>query len=180
MNEVLTRRKHCYGWWNVIDYAGNEIKEFEGCLSCAYVNHKFSLPAGMAFENDMFTLSQDWELPITGFYVVTPKRHVENLCELTDDERNAMFKLVNETVKILKTCGVCKFYNIFFEEKPTSHLHVWIMPRHDWMKELFGNPTKQIRNVFDYAKANLRTPDTFKKIKEITNTLKSELKKTSF
>lgn len=163
----------------MIDYAGNEIKKIDGCLSCAYVNHKFSLPAGTAFENDMFTLSQDWELPICGFYVVTPKKHMENLCEFTDDERNAMFKLVNETIKILKNAGVCKFYNIIFEEKPTSHLHVWIMPRHGWMKELFGNPTKQIRKVFDYAKANLRTQETFQKIEEITNMLKLELKKIS-
>lgn len=159
----------------MIDYAGNEIKEGQECLSCAYVKHEFSLPCGMAYENDMFTLSQDWELPIVGFFVVTPKRHVENLAELTDHERNAMFTLVNETIKALKKHNVCKYYNVIFEEKPNRHLHVWLMPRHEWLKAQFGNPTKHISEVFDYAKANLRTKENFKKIHEISNILKTEL-----
>lgn len=33
-----------------------------------------------------YTLSQDWEIPIKGFFIASPKRHIEKLCELTDDE----------------------------------------------------------------------------------------------
>ncbi len=160
----------------MIDYAGNEIAKTGECLSCDYVAHKFCLPAGMAFENDMFTLSQDWELPIVGFFVITPKRHVERLTELTDTERNAMFKLTNETIKVLEKHGVCDNYNVIFEEKPTSHLHIWLMPRHQWMKAKFGNPTKHIAELFDYAKLSLKTPETFEKIQQTTDLLKTELK----
>ncbi len=35
-------------------------------------------------ENERFTLSQDFELPIPGFLIVAPKRHIEMLSELTD------------------------------------------------------------------------------------------------
>lgn len=161
----------------MVDYAGNEIKEGQGCLSCAYVKHEFSLPAGMAFENEMFTLSQDWELPIVGFFVVTPKRHVESLAELSDAERNAMFTLVNEAIKVLKKHNVCEFYNVIFEEKPNRHLHIWLMPRHEWLKAMFGNPTKHISEIFDYAKSNLRNYENFKKIQETTDILKRELSK---
>lgn len=50
----------------MIDYANNLI-EFKGCPGCAYAKHEFSLPCKMAYENENFTLSQDWELPIPGF-----------------------------------------------------------------------------------------------------------------
>ena len=39
----------------------NEMITFNGCPGCAYANHEFSLPCGMAYENDKWTLSQDWE-----------------------------------------------------------------------------------------------------------------------
>ena len=53
----------------MINYANKKV-EFTGCPGCAYANHKFELPCGMAYENERFTLSQDWELPIEGFMVV--------------------------------------------------------------------------------------------------------------
>ena len=53
----------------MINYA-NEIVKFEGCPGCAYAKHEFVLPCGMAYEDELFTLSQDWELPIEGFMVL--------------------------------------------------------------------------------------------------------------
>ena len=50
----------------MLNYA-NERIEFVGCLACAYAKHEFELPCGMAYEDALFTLSQDWELPIQGF-----------------------------------------------------------------------------------------------------------------
>ena len=68
---------------------------------------------GMAYENDRFTLSQDWELPIQGFFIVSPKRHIEKLCELTKDERNEMFEIVDKTVKILRDNKICERFEFF-------------------------------------------------------------------
>ena len=45
----------------------------------------------MIYENDNFTLSQDRELPIIGFFVISPKKHIENFNELSSEERNEMF-----------------------------------------------------------------------------------------
>ena len=60
----------------MISYNNKEII-FKGCPGCAYGKHEFNLECGMAYENDRFTLSQDWELPIQGFFIVSPKRHIE-------------------------------------------------------------------------------------------------------
>ena len=159
----------------MINYAGNEVA-FEGCPSCAFAEHKFSLPCGIAYEDELFTVAQDWELPIQGFFVVAPKHCVENLSELTDEERIRAFDLVNETIKILKASNVCDRFNVIFEEKQGSHFHIWIMPRHKWMEDVAGKITKNIGMIFNYAKQNLRTEENLKEISKISQVVKEGLK----
>jgi len=155
----------------MINYA-NETVKFDGCPGCAYANHEFVLPCGMAFENDKFTLSQDWELPIQGFFVVSPKRCVANFDDLTPEERIEIFEIVNKTINILKDNDVCDAFNVVFEEKAGRHFHVWIMPRHKWMQDLVGDIIDHIGQIFEYAKNNLRTTENLEKIKEITAIVK--------
>ena len=169
---MIKRRK------DMIDYEGNCV-DVEGCMSCAFSKHKFSIPAGIAYEDDLFVLAQDWALPIQGFFVISPKRHVKCLSELSDFERNKMFEIINRAIVILKENNVCNCYSVIFEEKdkPNHHLHVWIMPRHKWMLDLVGNIVDNIGEVCDYAKENFRTKENFDKIKEATQILKSNLQK---
>ena len=155
----------------------NEDIYFEGCPGCAYARHEFELPCGMAYENDNFTLSQDWELPIEGFFIVSPKRHIEKLSELTDIERNEMFYIVNETIKILRENNICERFEILFEEKENRHLHVWIMPRHEWMRKVTGDIIENIGTVLEYAKANFRNEEVYERINKITMIIKDNFKK---
>ena len=155
----------------MINYA-NEVVEFEGCPGCAYAKHEFVLPCGMAYENDKFTLSQDWELPIPGFFIVSPKRCVANFAEFTLEERAEMFEIVDKTIKILKENNVCNGFNVIFEEKQGRHFHIWIMPRHEWMSDLVGDIIDNIGEIFEYAKNNLRTTESFEKIKQLTDIVK--------
>ena len=153
------------------NYANEEIL-FSGCPGCAYAKHEFELPCKMAFENDNFTLSQDWELPIEGFLIVSPKRHIEKLSELTDNERNEMFDIVNKAIKILRENNVCDRFEIIFEEKENRHLHVWIMPRHKWMTELVDDIIDNIGTILEYAKNNFRNKDVYERINNITKIVK--------
>jgi len=155
----------------MISYA-NETIEFKDCPSCCFANHQFSLPCGIAFENENFTVSQDWELPIPGFFVIAPKKHVENLCELSDEEQAEMFAIMNKTIRILKENGVCNKFNFICEEKKNVHLHIWIMPRHEWMNQLVGNITKNIGAIFAHAKKFLRTDENYEYIKKVSDMVK--------
>ena len=156
------------------DYANNEV-EYNGCPSCAFANHEWSIECGIAYEDELFVVSQDWELPIAGFIVVSPKRHIENMSDLSDEEREKAFNLTNEIIKILKKHNVCDRFNVIFEEKSGRHFHIWVMPRHKWMQELVGGITKNIGRIFEYATENLKTKEHFDKIKEISNKLREEL-----
>ena len=162
----------------MINYVNEKI-EFNGCPGCAYANHEFSLPCGMAYENDKFTLSQDWELPIQGFFIVSPKKCVEKFEELDNEEKIEIFKIVDKTIKILRENNICDRFDVIFEEKENRHFHIWIMPRHKWMNELVGDIIEHIGQVFEYAKNNMRTKENFDRINEITKIVKKEFEKDS-
>ena len=156
------------------NYKNEEIK-YSGCPGCAYAKHEFELPCKMAYENDNFTLSQDWELPIEGFLIVSPKRHVERFSQLTDDERIEIFNIVDKTIKILRNNNVCDCFNVIFEEKENRHFHIWIMPRYKWMIDLVGDISDNIGVIFDYAKNNFRNDEVYQRIKDITELVRNNI-----
>ena len=127
----------------------------------------------MAYENDRFTLSQDWELPIQGFFIVSPKRHIEKLCELTKNERNEMFEIVDKTVKILRDNKICERFDYIFEEKENRHLHVWILPRYNWMNKIVNDIIDNIGIILEYAKTNFRNDENYEEIKRISDIVKN-------
>ena len=157
-----------------INYA-NELVKVSGCLSCAFANHEFTLPCGMAYEDELFTIAQDFELPIPGFIVIAPKRCVEFFNDLTNEERTKIFDLVNKVIKILKENNICDRFNVIFEEKKGRHFHIWIMPRYKWMEEVSGSITRNIGKVFTYAKDNFKNQETYDKISGISNLLRDRL-----
>lgn len=158
-----------------ISYSGSDII-FDECPACDFNNHLFSLDCGMAYEDEMFTLAQDWELPIPGFLVASPKRHVEKFSELSSEERAKIFEVVDKCINILRENKVCENFNVIFEEKDGIHFHIWIMPRHDWMIREFGNPTKRIDDVFKYAKNNLRTNENLEYINKVNDIVRNAMK----
>ena len=160
----------------MISYNNKEIV-FEGCPGCAYAKHEFLLDCGMAYENEKFTVSQDWELPIKGFFIVSPKKHIEKLSELTDEERNEMFYIVDKIVKILRDNKICDRFDYIFEEKENRHFHVWILPRYKWMNNVCDDIIDNIGLIFEYAKKNYRNNEIYEEIKKITDIVKMNFNK---
>ena len=158
----------------MINYANEEIY-FDGCPACAYGKHEFELPCGMAYEDDVFTLSQDWELPIDGLYIVSPKRHIEKLSGLYDEERNEMFSIVDKTIRILRENNVCNRFEVIFEERENRHFHVLIMPIHSWMIELVGDKFINLETIFNYAKNNFRNKKVYDRINTVTNIIRNNI-----
>jgi len=157
----------------MIDYSGKEIK-YNGCPGCAYANHEFNLDCGMAYENESFTLSHDWELPIYGFFVICPKRHVEYFNELTYDEINYLFRYVHKTQSYLKEMNICDEFGIVISERKGVHLHVWISPKNQLANEKFKGGIAYIKDYFKYAKENLKTKENFIKIENTVKTLRAK------
>ena len=154
----------------------NETIKFTGCPWCGYARHEFNLPCGIIYENDNFILSQDRELPIVGFFVLCPKKHIENFNELSMEERNEAFWIIDKAIKISKENNICDKFNVIFEEKEKRHFHIWIMPRHTRMFKICNNITQNIGLIFDYAKNNFRNENIYNKINEAVNIMRKQLK----
>ena len=63
------------------------------------------------------------------------------------------------------------------KEEKDCHFHVWLMPRHKWMIEKFGNVLKNIKAIQNYSFENLRTKENIDKIANTCELLKRELNK---
>ena len=131
------------------DITGRTI-EYD-CMSCDIASHKLVPPGGMIYEDDIVTLAGDVEVPLNGFIILAPKRHVTSLEELSREERYHMQDVLVEGIKALKILGICENVSIVQEQK--HHLHVWLMPIYDWMKD-DGCGVKNIRETFNIAKCN--------------------------
>ena len=86
-----------------------------------------------------------------------------------------MFNIADKTIKVLRNNKVCNRFNLILEEKEGKHLHLWIMPRHDWMYSLCDGIINDIGRIREYAKNNFRNEDVYKQIKNVITIVKNEL-----
>ncbi len=160
----------------IIDLTGKE-QELNGCMSCEVANGSLVPFGGVLYQDEHFAITQDVELPINGFIIISSVRHLEKFTELTEIEQIKLVKLIDKTLNLLRSNDVCQEYNLILEEKHNYHFHIWLMPRHKWMLEKFGKVLKNIKAIQDYATENMRTEENFEQIKKTCEILKSGLNK---
>lgn len=114
------------------------------CFFCqAFENKDYFLENELAFARfDGFPVSK-------GHLEVIPKRHIKDWWEATDEERMAIFKLIDEAKKIVDEKYHPDAYNIGMNlgEKAGQsimHLHVHLIPRYDGDVQ---NPRGGVRGV---------------------------------
>lgn len=114
------------------------------CFFCqAFENNDYFLENELAFARfDGFPVSR-------GHLEVIPKRHIKDWWEATDEERMAIFKLIDEAKKIVDEKYHPDAYNIGMNlgEKAGQsimHLHVHLIPRYDGDVQ---NPRGGVRGV---------------------------------
>ena len=162
------------------------VKSFDGnmidvgdCMGCAKAQAKedTKINSGKILRTKNFDVSQDFELPINGFIVIGSLRHIESINEMTVDEKQELIILIDIVISSLKKINVCSQYNVVWEEKDGNHFHVWLVPRHSYLRDIIGtNIMKKIGELFDYAKKNLRTDENINEIYTTIKKLQEELK----
>lgn len=147
-----------------IDFLGNTLKY--DCMGCALTNHQITPPGGIIYESENFLINPDPEVPINGFLIVNVKKHLNSIIELTKNEQIELISLINLAIKALKDLGITNEVTIVQEER-SRHLHVWIVPNHEWMVTKFGKGVIHLRDIFTYAQENATEEDK----KEILNSI---------
>lgn len=114
------------------------------CFFCKCIENKsFQLENNLAF-------ARFDDNPVNkGHFLIVPKRHVKDWWETTDEERLALFNLIDEAKKIVDQRFNPDGYNIGMNlgEKAgqsVMHLHVHLIPRYDGD---VSNPRGGVRGV---------------------------------
>ena len=115
-------------------------------------------------ETNYFNIHQDWETPIAGFFIITPKRKIRTIDEFTDAEAVEYINLIRKLRQGMKeVLNIKDVY--FFQNEDTKHnFHLWIFPRHDWM-ERFGRKIESVRTIMNYANENMLNQNSIYKVK---------------
>ena len=147
------------------------------CLGCALAKKEIETIGGFVLETDLFTLSQDFEVPIPGFMILASKRHFRNIAQLTNTERSEFTDILIKARKAMSDALDINEVTIIQEEKSeNSHFHVWLFPWYAWMKEV-GNGLSSIKQIMEYSRINQKTEDNLSRVKNASEKIRIFLNK---
>ncbi|MDA3836108.1 MAG: diadenosine tetraphosphate hydrolase [Nanoarchaeota archaeon] len=118
------------------------------------------------YETDYFSVNQDWEIAIPGFYIVSPKRKVNSLMEFNDKEDIDFIRTVKKIRKAMLEVLNIEYIYLFQNEDTPWDFHFWMMPYYDWMKDISRRGPSLLAPVWKYAKENMNTKKDIKKTRD--------------
>jgi diadenosine tetraphosphate (Ap4A) HIT family hydrolase len=139
------------------------------CIGCSLKNEK------SIFSTKLFEVRQDYETPIPGFMIISSKKHIKGIEDLSLNERKEFIELLYDVRKALTK--VLKIEYVYMIQKEDtiisrSHFHFWLFPRYGWMDK-FGNKISSVTSIIEYARKNMK--DDINKIEEINIKIKKYL-----
>ena len=102
------------------------------CGTCKGVRNELGAPGGVIYEDRLWHLDHIAPpIPMAGWLILKPKRHVESVAKLTPAEARTFGPLVTRAAAALeRATGVKKVYvGLFGEAKDFPHVHVHLIPR---------------------------------------------------
>jgi diadenosine tetraphosphate (Ap4A) HIT family hydrolase len=115
------------------EYEANDIPEDIDCIFCAQVEKDDRVSFLPVYEDDFLMVELNIFPYNTGHLMVVPKRHVNSLTDLEDEERDRLFKMVSKVEKlqeeVVDPAGIDVGINIGKAAgESIPHLHVQLVP----------------------------------------------------
>ncbi|MFB6191022.1 MAG: HIT family protein [Candidatus Nanohaloarchaea archaeon] len=115
------------------EYEGLEIPDDIDCIFCAQAEDDERVTKIEVFEDDFLMVVLNVFPYNTGHLMVVPKRHTNSLTELSDEERNRLFKMVARVQElqeeVVEPAGIDIGINIGKAAgESIPHLHVQLVP----------------------------------------------------
>lgn len=131
-------------------------------------------PDEIVHTSEYFTVSQDCEVPIPGFFIVASRRNIRSIADFTDEEAKEYIKLLRYVRQAMsKIMNIKDVY--FFQNEDTDHgFHVWIFPRHSWM-EKFGRKIQSVRPIMEYAQKEMRNEAAISEVRKASQEMRNYL-----
>ena len=128
------------------------------------------------FENENFTIHQDWAIPISGFFILDTKKKIKSFTEFSDKESYEFMDLLVKTRKLMKERLNIEDVYIFQNEDTEHWFHLWIFPRLEWMED-FWRKIESVRPIMNYAKENMFTDYNIKIVESYVNIMRENFNK---
>lgn len=115
------------------EYEANEIPDDLDCIFCAQAEDDERISKLAVFEDDFLMVVLNIFPYNTGHLIVVPKRHVNSMVDLEDEERNRLFKMVSRVEQlqreVVDPAGIDVGMNIGKAAgESIPHLHVQLVP----------------------------------------------------
>jgi diadenosine tetraphosphate (Ap4A) HIT family hydrolase len=104
----------------------------EGCGTCRANRGELPTPGGVIYQDGLWRVEHVVEpIPMVGWLVLKPLRHVEAFADLTPDEAASFGPLVRRiTTAMTEVLAAAKVYVCLFAEAAGfAHVHVHLIPR---------------------------------------------------
>ncbi|MEM3063608.1 MAG: HIT domain-containing protein [Nitrososphaerota archaeon] len=105
------------------------------CILCGIVNNDPRVESLVVYSDDLFTISVNLYPYNPGHLIIFPKRHIEQLDELTENEVYGLHKLQLLALSVLREVYQPQGFNLGYNlgeasGASVSHLHLHIVPRY--------------------------------------------------
>lgn len=137
---------------------------------------------GMPFMDDivivteLFTIGQDWEVPIPGFFIIAPNRKLRSVMDLTERESVEFIHLLRKMRRgMYDVLGIKDVY-LIQNEDTDGNFHPWMFPCHEWM-EPFGRKIESVRPIMNYATENMLNEQVFAEVRAHVSKMKKYMNK---
>ncbi len=156
------------------------MKDFLGmewncdCMGCSIGSGHVTPPGDIVMSTKNFVIHQDPEVPIKAFLIIASKKHIKSIAELSYEESQELFDLVYKARIALSSIKGIKEVSIIQEER-SNHLHIWLLPRYEWMNDKFENSLSTIRDILSYAKSNYKTEENIADILTTVELIRNQL-----
>lgn len=116
----------------------------DNCLSCAIVHGAHATVGGTIWETPHFHVHQDVGYAIPGFVIIATRRHIISVADFNDAEADEFALLMRQVRRAQRVVLDVEHVYFFYNEDTRHHFHLWMLPRHAWMKE-FGEGAEGMR-----------------------------------
>ncbi len=136
---------------------------------------KILFPDEEVISTKYFVVKQDWEVPIVGFFILSPKRKLRSISEFTDEEAAEFAVLLRKIREGMEGVLDVKEAYLFQNEDSKHNFHLWIFPRYDWMAK-FGGGIQSVRPIMEHAEKNMATKEVATEVKGAVKKMKEYMR----
>ena len=132
----------------------------KSCIACSIYTGRYNPPGGILYASDGFIIHQDPLVAIPGFLIISPKRHIYSIDEMTPLERNRLGHMIALAEQAIKSTTKVNYISVIQEDHSRKgHLHIWLFPWHDFIVKEYDVSLSSMRSIINHYQKDMQYRD---------------------